>query len=598
MMKKHISLIQIIVWFTAILMLIFSLYQLHGDAKVINYTGIIRGGTQRLVKQEIFKQADDQLIQRLDNIILELQTGKGENHLIKLTGGSFQDKLNEMQTVWSSIQSEIMLVRDGKDPMTLYEISESYFDLTNEAVSEAERLSNTKLIRTLILLAIYMGITSLLFLRQSKRNQKEMKQMFYTDHVTGIDNHIALLQKARTMLGKGYSYAVIYMDIDGFKYINDIYGYPFGDQVLLEIAHQLHAKYPAVAHLEADNFMLLADPEENFEESLRNFLQLIIKEKFSDNVSKTITYSMGIYVSAPDETADAADILDKSEIAHKQCGNTRSATIWYNDELIEKLTRESRMEKELTFAIERKELQVYLQPKISLRNDDMGGAEALVRWNSSTLGRLMPDEFIPHFESNGMIYQIDFYMLEQVCRLIQQHDWLKHYCISINFSRITLNLDNFYELFHRIIDAFQIPYEQIELEITEGIFQEVSSSLHDVINRLKKEGFHISIDDFGSGYSSLNMLTDFPADILKLDRNFLTQNIMSKDHEALISCIIQMAHLLHFKVICEGVETKEHVNLLKDLGCDQAQGYFYARPMSANDFIKSYTPYIHDAGKN
>lgn len=588
-MKKHISLIQIIVWFIAILFLVFSLYQLHGDAKIINYTGIIRGGTQRLVKEEIYEQPNDVLMNKLDTILTGLQVGDKKENIEKMTGGTYQDQLKEMSMIWGHIKEEIQAVRNGKDDNDLYTISESYFDLCDRAVSEAERISNHKLISSLYILVIYLMFSSTVLIIFHRRNKKTERRMFYTDHVTGIDNHFAFQEKADLLLRKGNSYLIVCMDIDDFKYINDIYGYPTGDLILQEIAKLLKNKYLVAAHMDADNFLILGEFEEFFVQHLRSYLTEGLKKKFSENMCSSITFSAGIYQSSQNENAPITDILGKAEIAHKQCRNKKSADIWYNDDLINKLKKISRIEKELNRAIERCELEVFLQPKISLKDDTLIGAEALVRWNSSVLGRLMPDEFIPCLESNGTIYLLDFYMLEHVCRFMQEQANMKNYCISINFSRITLNLDNFYELFHQVVDSFHIPYHMLEIEITEGSLQDISELLIEVISKLRNEGFHVSIDDFGSGYSSLNMLVDMPVDIIKIDKAFLCQQTMTKEHEALITTIIQIAHHLHFKVICEGVERKEHVKLLKSLSCDYAQGYYYAKPMPIQEFVSCYS---------
>lgn len=588
-MKKHNFLIQMMIWLIAILFLIFSLYQLHGDAKVINYAGIVRGGTQRLIKKEMYHQQDDDLITLLDQILFELQTGKGPDQLVRLSDDDFQSKLEAMSSIWEEIKAEIYLVREGKSPELLYTISEGYFDLANATVAAAESISTEKLGKSLILLSVYLLFSTIFLVTMNRRRQKEMKQLFYTDHLTGIGNLMAFQETVSGRFGKGHSYAILYLDIDGFKYMNEMYGYPFGDQLLNVIANCLDQHYPCAAHLDGDNFLVLAYPEENFEEQLRQLLNDTIQQNFSENISKALTYSMGIYITAPYEQDIIDDILDKAELALKQTRGKKDSTAWYDEALLAKLRKEGTLEKELGTAIQDRELKVYLQPKFSLSNNALVGCEALIRWDSATLGYLMPDEFIPLFERNGMIYQIDFYMLEQVCHMIraQSLDDLQ-LPISINFSRITLHLDNFYQLFHQIIDAFQIPAAMIELEMTESAFQGISEPSIVVLRQLKEEGFTISIDDFGSGFSSLNMLTGLPINILKIDKEFLVQEPLTNEHRKLITSIIQMAHALHLEVICEGVESTNHVQLLKSAHCDFAQGYYYAKPMPADTFLSTY----------
>lgn len=588
-MKKHTLLIQLIIWFISILFLVFSIYQLHGDAKVINYAGIVRGGTQRLIKKEMYHESDDALLEHIDQILEELQTGKGPDHLVRLADDQFQNNLKEMSSIWEDMKTEIMLVRNGKDPTELFTMSEGYFDLANATVSAAESISTKKLTRSLIMVGLYMILSTLFLMTQNRRRRKEMKILFYTDHLTGIGNMPAFQEAIVPYIGNGHSYAIIHMDIDGFKSMNDLYGYPYGDEILKTIATCLKENYPVVAHIEADNFMILAYPEEHFEEKLRTLLNETIRRNLSENISKALTYSMGIYISAPQEDALIADLIDKAEIAHKQCRGKKASITWYDETFVKRIQKESRIEKSLGIAIQEKELLLYLQPKFSLKDDQLIGAEALVRWKSSAFPFMMPDEFIPLFEKNGTIYQLDFYMLEQVCRFIQDHLLQSsNLSISINFSRITLHLDNFYQIFHQIIQAFDIPAHMIELEMTESAFQGISEPVIAVLRQLKQEGFIISIDDFGSGFSSLNMLTSLPIDCIKIDKNFLVVGELTKEHQELITSIIQMAHLLHLEVLCEGVETKQHVELLKQAHCDYAQGYYYDKALYFDDFLKQY----------
>ena len=253
-----------------------------------------------------------------------------------------------------------------------------------------------------------------------------------------------------------------------------------------------------------------------------------------------------------------------------------------------KLLKEQDIESHMEEALENKEFKVYLQPKYSPEGGRMGGAEALVRWISPTSGFISPGEFIPIFEKNTFIIQLDEYMLEEVCKL--QRMWLDEgktlVPISVNISRIHLLDEGLILMILHIVDYYKLPHDCIELELTESAFFDDKKKLIHTVEELKKNGFVVSMDDFGSGYSSLNTLKDLPFDVVKLDGEFFRKMEDQTRSRIIIEDTITLAKHLELQVVAEGIEEKEQVEFLKSMGCDLIQGYYFAKPMPAEEFGK------------
>ena len=279
---------------------------------------------------------------------------------------------------------------------------------------------------------------------------------------------------------------------------------------------------------------------------------------------------------------DINTALDRCTIAKRTLkGLHYSSIAFYDGKIRDKALREKDYEHIMPTALEQHEFECYLQPKYGLKSRHIEGAEALIRWNSKEFGFVYPNEFIPLSEKNGFVVELDFFILEEVCRSMRRwlDDGREPVVISVNQSRLHLNYDDYIWRLREIVDKYEIPYEYIELELTESVFTENMEKLLTIMHKLHDIGFKLSLDDFGSGYSSLNMLKDIPVDVVKIDREFFNGTVNSEKGRAVISTVVDLAKNLDMEVISEGVETLEQVEFLTEINCAMVQGYYFAKPM-------------------
>lgn len=392
-------------------------------------------------------------------------------------------------------------------------------------------------------------------------------------------------------------YTVIKFNIDKFEYINEIYGYEYSNVLINYISDMLHEfinKDEISARWHNYNFLLLL--RERDETEIVNRINYI-SSKFAgmrDNNQKKLNvhFSFGIY-KVENDINNIEQMIDKARIAQKiaklQSDNELSY-VFYNSNIKKKIIEEQKMESLMYEALENNEFKVYMQGKNDLNSFKISGAEALVRWNSSELGFISPADFITLFEKNGFIVELDFFVFEEVCKHIRKwlDDGIEVNITSVNQSKRHLDNDNYVSRLKDIIEKYDIPGGLIELEITETAITDNVEKLVKVIDELHKLGFKISIDDFGSGYSSLNMLKQINADILKIDKEFLNEAYESKKSKTIIKHVIKMAKELEIQTITEGVESVEQADFLRNIGCDMAQGFLYSKPQPIDDFAEEY----------
>lgn len=571
MKKKYDFLIYSAIWLVIIILFIFSLYHSIEHIKIISHTGTIRSETQKVVKQELNNERNDDLIKRLDNILIKLRTGNGENGFQRCDNKEFQQKLNQMDSMWESMKKEIIKVRNGASGDKLYKLSEEYSVLSNQIVFISEKHSNAKLYSFATALFIYLIFSTISLLIWEYYNKKRFKRIFYTDNLTKIKNQVAFENRAIEILhnASNKEYVLLNIDIDNFKYINDTHGYEYGDKVLIIVATVLSKTFnikETCARICSDNFVILAKYRDSLLEDIREMLTNAIISELDMNVTQTISYCIGAYLVEIDNLGYKSinSMMDKANIAHK-VSKTRgiSSTVWYNENLLKQLQMENSIYNYMYKAIENEEFHMYLQPKFQISSLNVVSAEALVRWFSPELGFLSPDEFIPLFEKSGFIIELDFYMLKKACSFVKKTFMKKNqytYPIAVNFSRVTIYQNSFYQRFLDTVKEYEIPFKYIEIEVTESAFNEISQPVISILEELKKLGFLISMDDFGSGYSSLSLLCSLSINGLKLDKSLLKETFNREKVYSIIQCIIEMSHRIGMSVVCEGIETKKTWN--------------------------------------
>lgn len=377
----------------------------------------------------------------------------------------------------------------------------------------------------------------------------------------------------------------IQFDIRKFKIVNDLYGEKFGDEILDFIADKLGEICRAdqfFVNLRSDVFMVVTeyDKEEELEEFIRKLDAAICNYK---DVKLQMSY--GVY-TVEDKEMELRQMEDRAAMARKAAKNSIVTNIlFYKEQFKESLYNRKFIEENMQTAITERQFMMYLQPKYSIAKNEIIGAEALVRWKHPERGMIFPDQFIPIIEENGFIRKVDYYIWEEACRFIKKCEELSiTTCpISVNVSRMHLGDDECIKVLSDLIRNTGIPKKLLELEITETVDdQQVSMKAF----QLKEEGYTLLMDDFGSGYSSLNILLETPFDVIKLDKKFIENMMLSGKGRMILEQVASMSEKLGLGLLAEGVETKEQVDLLQSIGCDQVQGYYYAKPMPQEDFFE------------
>ena len=426
-----------------------------------------------------------------------------------------------------------------------------------------------------------------------KRNtQKLIDEHINIDPISGYGNFARFVDDSEIMLKyKDVNYVVGVIDISNFKAINDYYGRNQGDRILKSVADRIHdiiMPDGIFTRMFADRFVFMI----NFLDI--NSLKYIIETYLEDiefeieelrEVIK-INCNCGMYI-IEDYGEDVNMMIDKAAIASKLSKKSISKMVTILDNNINyDIARKQKLTYKMSKALNNHEFVPYIQPKVSFRDGHIVGGEALVRWMSPEDGMIAPNDFIPLFEQNGFVNKVDFYMLERICAMIKKRsEWGRYTVpISVNQSRMHVYDTVYINKLINTFDKYGINKNNIVFELTESAFTENTDDMIDLIRRMSKLGYNISMDDFGCGYSSLNMLNLLPISELKLDKQFLDDE--SEKSRYIIKSIVNLAHGLGIKIVCEGVETAEQVEFLTNIGCDIAQGYYYAKPMPMNEFEK------------
>lgn len=440
------------------------------------------------------------------------------------------------------------------------------------------------------------------------QNEKEkLYNLAYIDKITKLGNYNYFLEKGNLILkNKNQNIYVLALDIDKFKSFNNKYGHKIGSKMLYQIGKILNKNiYPKyqnnikkeskeksiICRLANDMFGIIIVTDKN----IQNVVDKICKDlkKIQINKSEYRVYiSIGIYKIQGDK--DIIQALDKALIAHNYAkGNYNIQYKIFNNQMEENMIREHNIEIQMEKALENEEFKVYYQPKISTKTNRMVGAEALVRWIKED-EIISPNIFIPVFEKNHFIIELDKYIFEKVCQDIQSWKQVKNEkipMISVNISKENFYNEEFIKEYEKIAKKYNLKTEEIEIEITENVTMIENLSIIKMIKKIKEAGFVISIDDFGTGYSSLNMLQSMPIDIIKIDKTFIDKIDIKNKNNNMVDYIIYIAKKLGLKTVAEGVEAEEQVKYLKEIGCDMLQGYYYSKPLSFRD-VSNWTKFV------
>lgn len=384
-------------------------------------------------------------------------------------------------------------------------------------------------------------------------------------------------------------YYIVFADIAKFKLVNDVYGSKEGDRLLKYTANIINGEingYGICGRSEADHFIICVADVVNIEKILENISKKI--SEFNKNMNIIIHY--GIY-QVEDKNVSIELMCDRAMFAANTVKNKYDKKYaYYNDSIRKELLQEQMLINDMKLSLAERRFKVFYQPKYDFKTEKIVGAEALVRWDYPKKGMIFPEAFIGLFERNGFITEIDYFVWEEACKKLRE--WAdkgyENLSISVNVSRINLYNNNLPELLIELVKKYNISSKALHLEITESAYTENSEQIIEGVKRLKKIGFVIEMDDFGTGYSSLNMLAKLPIDILKLDMEFVHSIEKNKNSRILLKVIINLAEELHLAVIAEGVETKEQVDILKNIGCQYAQGYYYSPPISEDKLDKIF----------
>ncbi len=479
-------------------------------------------------------------------------------------------------TVKGSWQGEIWFNRKNGEPYPAWLVMNAVRDLNGTVTN---------------FIAMSLDIT------ERKSSEQRIHYLAHHDALTGLPNRFSCderltlsIQQARRRKSK---VAVLFVDLDRFKNINDSLGHHVGDQLLCSVANRLLESVregDTVCRLGGDEFIIILNNVINAEEIGKivehRLIPSVRQPHVVDAAELYISCSVGAAVF-PDDSDNIEGLMRHADSAMYQAKKLgRNNFQFFTPELNARVTRHLHLESDLRHAAERNELILHYQPRIDARSGRIAGVESLVRWQHPTEGLIAPGQFIPLAEESGLIVDIGAWIIGEACR--QHQRWrqqgLGPMPISINLSALQLKDDNLVPILMEAIAAAAVPAAQIELELTESLLMDNVTATIVVLNRIKALGFSLSIDDFGTGYSSLNYLYRFPIDKLKIDRSFVQNIHAAPENLAVTKAIIGLGHTLGLEVVAEGVEQAADVKVLQDAGCDELQGFHFARPMPAEKF--------------
>ncbi len=428
-------------------------------------------------------------------------------------------------------------------------------------------------------------------LEQAARERQilEMRHHIEIDALTGIYNREAFYEKTVELLqqNSGMRYNLLYFDINCFKIINDLFHVETGNLILKTAGTYFKTITEGIGlagHMEADHFAVCM-PDDMLDIDI--LLEGIDNAIFSLGIKNNILFYAGIY-SVDDVLLPVDQMCDRAHMALNTIkGRYKTRYAYYDEKMRETLLEEQMMLREMEFALSEGQFCVYYQPVYSIKAGRAVSAEALVRWRHPAAGLIPPARFVPLFERNGFVVRLDRFAWEDVCRMLSSRirAGLPVVPVSVNVSRLNFYDSDFCDTVVSLLKKYDLDPSLLRLEITESAYTDNPTQLMNVLKRLQSLGLKILMDDFGSGYSSLNMLRNLAVDILKIDMSFVRDLENSQRAPAILRRVVEMAHDLRMGIVVEGVETKAQLDFLSSIGCDKIQGYYFAKPMPQKDFL-------------
>ncbi|MCE4736025.1 EAL domain-containing protein [Clostridioides difficile] len=556
-----------------------SFYENNSISYVVKNNGTIilhpQGDSLSKNIYKLLKQDND--IQEVNRLKKELQENK--------TGATVLNMLEERRylgyATMDNGNSENNYIKDWN---LIFSIPETV------VFSNSKQIINRAVYAVLSIVLIFIAIIFYIIYKK-KSNEKEILSLAYEDKVTYIGNQNKFYREcSKYLLDKpSLNYIIVYFDINNFKMINDTFGYEFGDNLLITIAKALKEELTegeVYARLSSDYFAIFCDYKNGRNKIIRKLDN--IRSNIESNLSIVFEISLcvGIYFVEEGEV-DIQKAVNKANMARSVAKGKNINYAIYNEDVRNKLSEESMILDDIKIALVKNQFEVYYQPKFSLVTGEMIGSEALIRWNHPEHGFISPAVFIPIAEKSKLILKIGRFVFERVCNDL--YEWKKQgkkiVPVSVNLSRVELYQPDIVKFINKTIKMYNLSSDFIEIEITETVAINELNILKNVLNELRTYGFSISMDDFGTGYSSISCLRDMPIDILKLDKSFLGGIEHDERSRNIAKSIVSLAKSLDLVVIIEGVESKEQAELMKQFGCDLVQGFYFARPMPAKNFL-------------
>lgn len=436
------------------------------------------------------------------------------------------------------------------------------------------------------ILAILVIVVSLFYFSRNR-----LIQSLKVDEISHLMSFTRFMQKADKLLTKtNERYVLISVNMVRFRYINYLYGPEIGNKILglfgATVLSSIDKKKEYATRQASDRFLVLLRyrHNEDFEITMANFYKKF-EVAAKTYCSFEIIIHCGVYVMKKNENIHRA--LEKATHALSYADDYyQPQFVFYTHTMNEEIEQARMIDQEFSTALKERQFAAYYQPKVDIVSGLVLGAEALVRWHHPIKGLLTPGQFLPRLEKNGMIKQIDLYMLDTVCQDIRRNldEGRLVVPVSINFSATQLYDQDLLRKIKDIIDPYHIPHYLIEIEITEGVAVKATHEVKNLLRDLKAYGLRICIDDFGTGYSSLAVLCDIDADVLKLDRSFLEKNDNLERQRAVLRATVDLAKDIGMSVVFEGVENQEQLAMMKEIDGTIAQGYLFSRPISASDY--------------